>query len=97
MLVCAYSMSVFWHDYMLVCVCGCVYVCATAYLCVFSGKDAQHGAGQGPRRGSGSGQSLVADPTVRVFFCLCAIFRIILVLNYRCIHVIYLHEFYRSL
>lgn len=35
-------------------------------VCVCLGEDAQHGAGQGPRRGSGSGQSVAADPTVSV-------------------------------
>lgn len=47
-----------------------VCVCATAYhnVCVCLGKDAQHGVGQGLGRGSGSGQSVTADPTVRGFF-----------------------------
>lgn len=31
------------------------------------GEDAQHGAGQEPRRGSGSGQSVTADPNVSGF------------------------------
>lgn len=37
-------------------------MCVSVYL----GEDAQHGAGQGPRRGTGSGQSVAADPTVSV-------------------------------
>ena len=51
--------------------CACLYLwyhiteCVCACVCV--GEDAQHGAGQGPRRGSGSGQSVAADPTVRGF------------------------------
>lgn len=42
-------------------------MCATAYLNVrvCLGEDTQHGVGQRPRSGSGSGQSVAADPTVR--------------------------------
>lgn len=36
-------------------------------MSVCLGEDAQHGAGQGPRCGTGSGQSVAADPTVRGF------------------------------
>ncbi len=53
--VCACLLFLFvcWHEYAFVCVCACL------------GEDALHGAGQRPRRGSGSGQSVTADPTVR--------------------------------
>lgn len=42
--------------------CVCMLVCAYVL-----GENSQHGAGQGPRGGSGSGQSVAADPTVRGF------------------------------
>lgn len=45
----------------------CVQLHIIVCVCVCLGEDAQHGAGQGLRRGSGSGQSVAADPTVRGF------------------------------
>lgn len=55
------------HDCEFVCVCHCIFEYVFVCMCVCLGKDAQYGAGQGPRRGSGSGQSVAADPTVRSF------------------------------
>lgn len=51
-----------------VCVCANAYLNVRACVCVCLGEDVQHGAGQRPRRGTGSGQSVTADPTVRGFF-----------------------------
>lgn len=44
-----------------------MHFCALSCMSVCLGEDAQHGAGQGPRCGTGSGQSVAADPTVRGF------------------------------
>lgn len=48
-------------------VCVCVPLHIITCVCVCLGEDAQHGARQGLRRGSGNGQSVAADPTVRGF------------------------------
>lgn len=66
-----------------ICLCACAPAYQNVCACLCLGEDTQHGAGQGLRRGSGSGRSVAADPTVRALSVSGGFFSIICNIQYR--------------